>query len=177
MKLTRKKIPAKFIETLPEGIKYVHRHGYEFLVVEQIMCPKGHSLIADSVKIHGEPSIRLQVKLPDQEGMVFVDAFWGSHAKLYSFLPLKSPEYEAKDICCSECGCSLLTDWKCDIDSCDSEQAVCLHLPGESRVYVCARPGCPGHHIEIKELPHKISEQVSDINYFGAHNDDLFQGI
>ena len=34
-------------------------HDKGFRVVEQLYCPKKHSLIADSVHIHGEPSVML----------------------------------------------------------------------------------------------------------------------
>ena len=34
------------------GMKYVVRNGKDFLVVEQVFCPNGHSLMVDNVRIH-----------------------------------------------------------------------------------------------------------------------------
>ena len=87
MELRHTKIPQRFVDQLPEGLKYLHRQGKEYLVVEQLHCPAGHSLMSPSVRIHEEPSIRLRVRSGAQEGLIFVDAYWGSHDKLYSFVP------------------------------------------------------------------------------------------
>ena len=38
MQLKHTEIPLRFLQQLPEGIKYIHRHGKEFLVVEQLYC-------------------------------------------------------------------------------------------------------------------------------------------
>jgi len=57
MQLKHTEIPLRFLQQLPERIKYIHRHGKAFLVFEQLYCPKHHSLVADNVHIHGEPSV------------------------------------------------------------------------------------------------------------------------
>ena len=63
------------------------RNEDDFLLVEAAFCPRGHSLIVDSVRIHDEASVKLKLIIGDESGFVFVDAFWGSHAKLFSFIP------------------------------------------------------------------------------------------
>ena len=87
MEIAHKEIPKEFLETLPEGMKFTSREGKEFLVVEKIYCPHGHNLIDDTVSIHGESSVKLKVKIEACEGTIFLDAFWGSHIKLYNFIP------------------------------------------------------------------------------------------
>jgi len=68
MELRHTKIPVRFLERLPDGLKYLHRNGKEYLVVERLTCPNGHSLMATSVHIHDEPSIRFKVRTGGQEG-------------------------------------------------------------------------------------------------------------
>ena len=178
MELKTPKIPEEFIETLPEGMKFVHKHGKEFLVVEEVYCPNGHSLIADSVRIHGEPSIKIDVTIENQKGSFYIDAFWGSHAKLYSFMPVLQSEEPVISAFCPVCGISLLTESKCEHETCNERQHIFLELPEkDNRILVCARLGCPGHKLEIKNIPEDVTELVSEINYFGAQMDDVFKGI
>ncbi len=73
---------------------------------------------------------------------------------------------------------SLLTDEACSLPECDCQKSILFHLPGaKNRILVCARLGCPGHLMDISDLPHRLSESVSEINYFGAAVDDFFEGI
>jgi hypothetical protein len=178
MKLVHKKIPAHFLAAIPEGIKYIKKQNQDFLVVERIFCPKGHSLMADHVRIHDEPSIRLQIKIGASEGLIYVDAFWGGHSKLYSFIPDFSRATHTVEAFCPECQTSLIVKDRCTLDNCECKTAIKLILPGGKNViYVCALLGCPGHRIEIKDLPHSVSEQISAINFFGAQSDDMLMEI
>jgi hypothetical protein len=178
MQLKHTTIPLRFLDQLPEGIKFIHKQDKEFLVVEELTCPNNHSLMAPSVCIHGEPSVMMKVRLGGIEGLLFVDAFWGSHAKLFSFIPRLSEEHPLVEAFCPTCGVSLLTDEACSLPECECQKSILFHLPGaKNRILVCARLGCPGHLMDISDLPHRLSESVSEINYFGAAVDDFFEGI
>jgi hypothetical protein len=112
---------------------------------------------------------------------MFVDAFWGGHEKLYGFIP--EPGIVAA--ACPSCGCSLIAKRECPEGCCD--QCIVLSLPGGNKIFVCARLGCPGHHLHIAEMPESVIAQVDDINfskqdvrdanYFSAPSDDIFRGI
>ncbi|TVR03732.1 MAG: hypothetical protein EA403_06400 [Spirochaetaceae bacterium] len=169
MELQHREIPVEFLQRLPDGIKIVKRHGKEFMVVEQVLGPGGENLMSDAVHIHGEPSIRLGVRINGQEGLIFVDAFWGGHAKLYSFVPDLAGAAAEVDAFVPETRASLMVNRACDVDGCDCTRSIVLTLPdGKSRVYVCARFGCPGHAIEIADLPPTVSQTISSINFFGV---------
>jgi hypothetical protein len=178
LKLTHTEIPLRFLSSLPEGIKLVNRHGQEYLVVEELYGPGRESLMSHLVHIHGEPSVRIGARVAGSEGLIFIDAFWGSHAKLYSFIPdLGSGAVEVEAFA-PESGASLLSAWECEYPGCGSKRAIAFDLPGSNnRILVCARLGCPGHVMEIAELPHRVAHQVSGINFFGAGAEDLFRGI
>ena len=135
--------------------------------------------MVDSVRIHGEPAIKLDVLIEDQEGSFFIDAFWGSHAKLYDFMPRLSGTAPLVEAFCPACREPLTVARKCEMEGCETDSHIVLYLPGEgNRIFVCARLGCPGHCLDVRNLPRSISESVSDINYFGTQVDEnLFQGI
>jgi len=178
MKLMHKAIPAQFLNTLPEGIKFVKKNQKDFLVVEKIYCPRGHDLMADVVRIHGEPSLRIQLKIGDSEGLVFIDAFWGGHGKLYNFIPDVASAGPIVKAFCPVCEADLVVKDKCPHEGCDSDRAIVFNLKGKTnKIYVCAKLGCPGHRMEIKNLSHQVLEKVSEINYFGAQADDIFMEI
>jgi len=178
MKLVHKKIPAHFLAAIPEGIKYIKKQGQDFLVVEKICCPNGHNLMAERVRIHNEPSICFRIKTGNSEGLIFVDAFWGGHSKLYNFIPDFPGTAHAVEAFCVQCKTSLTVKDRCSQDNCDCKTAIKFSLPGGKNViYVCARLGCPGHRIEIKDVPHNISEQISSINFFGAQSDYMLMEI
>lgn len=162
MEISPKEIPKEFLESLPEGIKLFRKSNKTFLVVEKVLCPNGHSLMDESIQIHGVPAIQLRIKdgLLNQ-GYLFLDAFWGSHSKLYSFIP-KDSEFEIR---CPICGVSLMVEGKCSLSGCGSMKAVQLELPGKNRILACAKLGCPGHRLEIAGLPSSAAVAVSNINF------------
>jgi len=178
MKLTHKTIPGQFLTALPEGIKFIKKHGQDFLVVEKLFCSQGHSLMVDTVRIHGEPSIAMRVQVGKSEGRVFVDAFWGGHAKLYNFIPDIHTAGLMLKAFCPVCGVDLIVSDKCPMAGCESHQAILFYLPGNAnKIYVCAKLSCPGHRMDIVHMPALVTEEVSSINYFGANADNILMEI
>lgn len=182
MELNKKTIPTEFLEMLPEGFLFLKKHGRRFLVVEEVTCPEGCSLMDHAVRIHGEPSIKLQIETGDVGGRMFVDPYWGGHEKLYGFIPKPGIVKAA----CPSCGGSLIVRRECPEGCCD--ESIVLALPGDNRIFVCARLGCPGHHLHIADIPEAIIAQVDDINFskqgiqdenyfFNTQLDDVFRGI
>ncbi|MDR2588402.1 MAG: hypothetical protein LBC67_03145 [Spirochaetales bacterium] len=176
MQLVHNEIPREFLNVLPEGIKFIALHGRNFLVVESVFCPQGHSLRVDTVKIHGEPAVHIGVRIGAQEGGIFIDSFWGSHNKLYDFIPGESEA--VVEAFCPVCGASLMVNDVCKAEGCGGEAHIQMLLPGgKNRVLVCGRLGCPGHRLALQAAPGSLVEEVSAINYFGTHIDDFFGGI
>jgi hypothetical protein len=169
MKLVHNTIPVEFLQAMPEGMKLVNRHGHEFLVVESVTSRSGRPLVTESVRIHGEPSIRIGMKIGDSEGLIFVDAFWGSHSKLYGFLPDLSDGEQIVDAFEADSRESLMIDRVCDVEGCGCTRGIELVLPGgKNTIQVCARLGCPGHRIVLADMAKPVEDSVSGINFFGA---------
>jgi hypothetical protein len=178
MQLVHNEIPREFLSVLPEGIKFIALHGRNFLVVERVLCPQGHSLTVDTVKIHGEPAVKIGVRIGEQEGNFFIESFWGSHNKLYDFIPQRGGDQTVVEAFCPVCGTSLMVEEHCKAGGCETRLHIQMILPGgKNRILVCGRLGCPGHRLDIQTAPGTLVEQVSEINFFGTHFDDLFGGI
>jgi hypothetical protein len=179
MKLAAQKIPDRFARALPRGLRLVSRTEGDFLLVEAAFCPRGHSLIVDSVRIHDEASVKLKLVAGESSGFVFVDAFWGSHSKLFSFIPLapgKKPL--VVDARCPYCDISMNEQHPCSEKGCPSDASIRLLLPGgKNTIHVCARLGCPGHLLDVVDMPRGVVRTVSGINYFGVGGEDLFGGL
>ena len=174
MELKPKDIPIEFLQVLPEGIKLVNRRGHPYLVIEHAEDKNGNSIIDETVRIHGEPAIKLKAKVGKTEGLLFVDAYWGSHAKLYSFIPDFS-EGNSVEAFSPVDGTSLMVSWECPIDGCYEKNGILMTLPGgQNSIIVCGKLGCPGHLINVTRLADGVSESISNINYFGLGDDDLF---
>lgn len=169
MKLKHNTIPQEFLNNIPRGMKYVMRNGKDFLVVEQVFCPNGHSLMVDNVRLHGEPSITMTLRVGNTEGTVFLDSFWGSHDKLYSFIPeLADVDSDKNDVLCPSCGSTMVTRVKKGCKTCGESKLIVLHLPGaQNKIMLCAKLGCPWHRMVAEDISHKYTEMVDDINYFG----------
>lgn len=178
MELKVTEIPQEFRKVPPLGFRLEKRGEHEFLIVESIFCPHGHSLLSHSVKIHGEPSIKLRIRVNDNEGIIFVDSFWGSHAKLFGFLPENITPDTLVEAFCPVCGVSLMEEYHCEEDNCHSTRGMYFYLAESSnKVHVCARLGCPGHDLDIVDISHELVESLSAINYFGTGADDIFGDI
>lgn len=179
MKLAPHKIPDRFARALPRGLRLVTRNQDDFLLVEAAFCPRGHSLIVDSVRIHDEASVKLKLVVGDESGFVFVDAFWGSHAKLFSFIPGAAGKKPLMvDARCPYCDISMNEQHACGEKGCGSESSIRLLLPGgKNTIHVCARLGCPGHLLDIVDMPRGVVRTVSGINFFGVGTDKMFGGI
>ena len=180
MKLVHSQIPVEFLQALPEGMKLVNRHGHEFLVVESVFSRSGTPLVTESVRIHGEPSIRIGIRVGDRNGLIFVDAFWGSHSKLWGFLPDAGDGDQTVDAYVHDTGESLMIDRTCDVEGCSCTRGIELVLPGgENTIQVCARLGCPGHRIVLADMAKPVGDSVSGINFFGAGSveDDWFDAF
>jgi len=178
MNFAMEKIPSEFIKAIPKGFRLIKRDKNDLLLVESVFCPNGHNLIAESVRIHDESSIKLKVTINNTTGYLFIDAFWGSHTKLFSFVPAKSANEVYVKAFCPYCDMDLTENFRCNQKGCNSNKSIQILLPSASnKIHVCSRLNCPGHVIEINDMPHELIESISAINFFGAGDNDIFGGI
>ena len=171
LKLPKQKIPKEFIENLPEGLKVVTKKGNTYVVVEDLRCPKGHSLLTDQVKIHGEPAISFVVRGGNAEGGVFLDPYWGLHTKLFDFMFEKPSANPIVKAFCPHCRASLMIKRKCASPGCGAKEYIEFTLPdGKNRISACAQWDCPEHEMVVTRIPAEVSRAVSKINYPDIHS-------
>ena len=162
----RQAIPAEFIEKLPEGFKVTNRKGAVYVVVHDLRCPNGHSLMTDAIRFHGEPAIHMRVKGGGVKGTMFLDPFWGLHQKLFDFMFKANHPNPTITASCPECNASLMVSRKCDSPDCKSEEFIEFNLPRKNdKIDVCGRWGCPEHNISIGMFDDAVRDAVSRINY------------
>ncbi|APF17083.1 signal transduction histidine kinase, nitrogen specific, NtrB [Caldithrix abyssi DSM 13497] len=146
---------------------------YGKVQIKQALCPKGHDLMDEHLRIDGLPSIKLKIRLNGEEGFVHLDPIYGRN-NFRSEISIKNENPE--DIVCPKCNISLIDkDQKCP--KCEA-QVYTLEIPGKGQLHGCITDACqwqywdavekqgPRDYIEIKvsdtgcgippEIVHKI---------------------
>ena len=178
MQVTYKPIPEQFRQNIPQGMRLLQRPEVEVLFVESLYCPNGHNLLVDSVRIHDEPSIKLDIEIRGQKGVVFLDSIWGSHTNLFTTLAQGIQADDAVEAYCPYCGVSLMVPKKCSDPSCSAPRQIELYLPGRrNRIILCPKLTCPHHELVVESISEQVLEIIDEINYFGAGQEDIFGGI
>ena len=109
------------------------------------VCPNGHLLSHNKVKIHDLPSIWVKVKYRKQTGDLYLDSTYGSFDNIYRDITV--PDGVIVELFCPECGTSLKdAHEKCQL--CSAPMFV-LNLPHGSNLEGCLRVGCFFHKLKI----------------------------
>lgn len=172
-----KNIPDAFVKNLPKGLKIKSVKGQRYVVVEECRCPKGHSLMADGVAMHGEPAISFKVKGGGVSGVMYLDPFWGLHEKLFDFMFHDCGHPPVIQAFCPVCGVSLLKKKGCAVKGCAADETIVFQLPGGNAVDVCAQWGCPDHDLKISDMPVEVMAAVKKINYPDIHSHSEAMGF
>lgn len=129
-------ISSKLISLAPFGITQV----------KNALCPKGHNLMDQTVKIHGMPTIRVQVKVDGKMGYVNLDPIYGKNRNHYGIKLDKDSKY---DISCPKCNVSLIDKNKrCPV--CGGPTYF-FEVPGKGRFIGCAVKGGEWQYWEAVE--------------------------
>ncbi len=129
-------ISTKLISLAPWGITRV----------KNALCPKGHILMDQTVKIKSMSSIRVQVKVGNKEGYINLDPVYGKNRNHYG---IKLRDESEVDISCHKCNTSLLAkNKKCP--TC-AGPVYCFEVPGKGQFEGCAMKGCEWQYWETVE--------------------------
>jgi predicted RNA-binding Zn-ribbon protein involved in translation (DUF1610 family) len=113
--------------------------------VKHAFCQNGHSLIDESVKINGYPSLKVKIKCKGQSGTLYLDPVYGSYKNIEKRITLR--ENDVSEFFCPECGVSLIDpDETCA--TCSSPMFV-IQLPHGSFVEGCTKKGCMFHKLKL----------------------------
>lgn len=120
-------IKTSEIELSPRGITQI----------KNAVCPNGHSLIDDSHRIDGLPSIKLKAKYGNNIGFIHLDPIYGKDNHHYG-IPIQKNKVISLE--CPECDISLIDkNRKCE--KCGSE-IYQINIPDQGVLIGCARANC-----------------------------------
>ncbi|MBN2425144.1 MAG: hypothetical protein JXB44_08985 [Calditrichaceae bacterium] len=109
---------------------------YGVYQVKNAVCPKGHSLMDQTVKINGMPTIRVKVRTEGKSGFVNLDPVYGLNRNNFGIKIDADSKY---DLTCPKCDTSLLDKTK-KCPKCGG--AVYFYeIPGKGRFEGCAQSG------------------------------------
>jgi two-component system NtrC family sensor kinase len=124
----------------------IHLDPFGVTQVKNALCPKGHSLMDNAVKIDGMPTIKVKTVIDKNEGYINVDPIYGRHRNNYGIKLEKNKEIA---VSCSKCNISLLKkEKKCP--ECGAPQYT-LEIPGKGQLHGCCRKDCYWQHWEVVE--------------------------
>lgn len=115
------------------------------LNVRHATCPNGHSLVDESVTIHGYPALKVKAVCKGKEGIIYLDPVYGSYDNIEKNITMRKGD--VAEFLCPECGVSLLDpDDTCS--TCSAPMFI-IHLPHGSFVEGCTRKGCMFHRLKL----------------------------
>ncbi len=126
--------------------KLISLKPYGNAQVKQALCPKGHNLMDQDVKINGMPSIKLRAKSGNNEGFINLDPVYGKNRHKYGILIDDKAEVE---LSCPKCQTSLI-DPKKRCPQCGAP-IYFIEIPGKGRIEGCVTKGGEWQHWKIRE--------------------------
>ena len=128
--------------------------------IKNALCPKGHNLIDQTIKVNGMPSIRLQARVDGKEGYINIDPIYGKNRNHYG---IKIKVQSSLDVSCPKCDTSLL-DKKVKCVKCGGP-VYFIETPGKGRLLGCSVKGCDWQNwqeVENEGQREYIEIKVSD---------------
>lgn len=118
-------------------VSEIELQPYGTVQIKKAVCPKNHSLMDESHKIDGMPSIKLKIKTSKSDGFIHLDPIYGRNNHHYGISIEKG---EITKIYCPECGTSLVDENE-KHDDCGAP-IYKITIPGKGIVTGCVKYGC-----------------------------------
>jgi hypothetical protein len=123
------------------------------LHVNHAACPNGHLLQDDKVKIHGDPALKVNIKIGSKEGILYIDPVYGRYDNKVENITLKKGD--VVEMFCPECGVNL-GDPNDTCQLCSSPMFI-FHLPRGGIIEGCTKNGCVFHKLKIVDAEKQVS--------------------
>ena len=105
--------------------------------IKSAICPKGHSLMDNQVRIAGKASVRVKAKSSYDNGMVYLDPVYGMTRHRYE---LRRDDDHGLQFSCPTCNRSLLEEGR-SCPECNSA-IYAFEVTGHGRLEGCSRKDC-----------------------------------
>lgn len=109
--------------------------------IKSALCPKGHSMIDENIKVNGMPTIRVQARVDNREGFINLDPVYGKTRHNYG---IKLDSKSVVELSCPKCAASLL-DKKQKCPVCGGP-VYTFEVSGKGIFRGCAIKGCEWQH-------------------------------
>jgi len=105
--------------------------------IKKALCPKGHNLMDNEIKIAGKPSIKLKIAMGNSKDMIFLDPVYGENRHHYDFHFKNNDNIQ---FLCPTCDRSLIKEnQKCP--KCGSN-IYSLDIPSQGNFEGCTNVSC-----------------------------------
>ena len=119
---------------------------YGIVQIKQALCPKGHELMDEQVRIDGLPTIKLKVRVNGKETFVYLDPIYGKK-RIRSDVTITSNDQV--EILCPKCNIPL-TEKNKKCSEC-STPIYTLEIPGKGQLKGCFSSTCHWQYWEYVE--------------------------
>lgn len=122
-----------------------------------VVCPYCRKSLMDTeVKLHGYPSIKLNIATEFDRGTIHLCSLYECFDHLAD---IEIKDKEIVEFSCPHCNKELLVKEECKI--CDAPM-VSLVLTTGGRVSICSREGCSNHYIAFEDISHELTRFYSE---------------
>jgi ssDNA-binding Zn-finger/Zn-ribbon topoisomerase 1 len=132
------------------------------LVSSRVKCPVcGHSLMDEKRPVDNCPSIRLNVQVGEESGVINLSSVWESYNYLCT---IETKKNEILQLSCPHCNSHI--EGKTDCEVCNAPM-VHMELELGGSVCVCSRMGCRSHFVKFVDFSFALKQLYIDAGYQG----------
>jgi len=136
---------------------------YDFVSLS-LKCPVcGKSLMDEDHRVDNEPSIKLNIEISGEKGVIRLSSIYGS----YNFISdIDLPKGEVVSFSCPDCEAKIISEQECM--TCGAPM-IPFYLDMGGKVSICSRCGCKNHKIEFDDLSVALRKLYKEFGYSGSH--------
>jgi ssDNA-binding Zn-finger/Zn-ribbon topoisomerase 1 len=140
---------------------------YNFVSLN-VKCPIcGVSFMDETHPVDNEPSIKLNIKIANKNGVINLSSIYGS----YNYIcDVDCPNNDIAEFTCPHCHFDLNSDIECKV--CKAPM-VPFYLDMGGRVSVCSRAGCKNHVIEFEDLSMALAKFYQEYGYINKAEEEI----
>lgn len=132
------------------------------LISLRVKCPIcGHSLMDEKRPVDNCPSIKLNIHVGDDTGVIHLSSVWESYNYVCT---IETPKREIIELSCPHCSSRL--QGKSDCDVC-SAPMIPLDLELGGDVCICSRIGCKNHFAKFVDFSSALNQLYIDAGHQG----------
>jgi len=139
---------------------------YNFVSLN-VKCPIcGESFMDDEHLVDNEPSIKLNIKIANKDGVINLSSIYGSYNYVSS---VPTPDNDIAEFTCPHCHQELHSHDECKV--CKAPM-VPFYLDMGGKVSICSRAGCKNHAVEFEDLSNALTKFYQEYGYIRKSDEE-----